>query len=406
MTLRRWLAERLFAAEMDERVQEALKAVDDRYWRSVTDAQGLSRPWHEQRAELERIGEVVRTNPLAARLVSMTTDFVIGAGAVVRGHPWTQAFWDEPLNRLDMRVYRWCDELTRSGELFIVLSRNPASGMSYCREIPAIQIDQIETDPDDLERELRYHQLTADPEGRWWPGKDEGERMKDERERSAISFQPSAGAALPRSESGEGWGEGDAQIMLHYAINRRVGEVRGRSDLAPILTWLERYDTWLEDRVRINRYKGAYLWQVKIEGALPGQLEAKRAQYSRIPAPGSIIVTDGHETWTAVQPSIAADDVEADGKAIRLMIAAGSGVPLHFLAEGESATRATAREMGTATYRHFAHRQHVFATIVEDIIRVAARRAGLGEIEVEVAFESVFGSGQPSAVSFQPEGSG
>jgi len=178
--------------------------------------------------------------------------------------------------------------------------------------------------------------------------------------------------------------------MLHYAINRRVGEVRGHSDLAQIVTWLERYDTWLEDRVRINRYKGAYLWQVKIEGALPGQLEAKRAQYSRVPASGSIIVTDGHETWTAVQPSIAADDVEADGKAIRLMIAAGSGVPLHFLAEGESATRATAHEMGTATYRHFAHRQHVFSTIVEDIIRVAARRAGLGEIEVAVEFESVF----------------
>jgi len=366
MNVRRWLAERLFASEMDERVQEALKAVDDRFWRSATDGQGATRPWYELRAELERIAVVSRTNPLAARLVGMTTDFVIGAGATVRGHPWAMEFWNEPLNRLDMRVYRWCDELTRSGELFIVLSRNPASGMSYCREIPAVQIDQIETDPNDLERELRYHQLTADPEGRWWGG------------------------------------EGEEQIMLHYAINKRVGEVRGASDLAQIVTWLERYDTWLEDRVRINRYKGAYLWQVKIEGALPGQLEAKRAQYSRVPASGSIIVTDGHETWTVVQPSIAADDVEADGKAIRLMIAAGSGVPLHFLAEGESATRATAREMGTATYRHFAHRQHVFSTMIEDIIRVAARRAGLGEIEVEVSFESVFPSGQSSAVSYQP----
>jgi hypothetical protein len=172
--------------------------------------------------------------------------------------------------------------------------------------------------------------------------------------------------------------------------------------LAQILTWLERYDLWLEDRVRINRYKGAYLWQVKIDGALPGQLEAKRAQYSRVPSPGSIIVTDGHETWTAVQPSIGADDVEADGKAIRLMIAAGSGVPLHFLAEGESATRATAHEMGTATYRHFAHRQHVFATMVEDIIRVAARRAGLGEIELAAKFDSAFGGDQQSAVSDAP----
>ncbi len=81
--------------------------------------------------------------------------------------------------------------------------------------------------------------------------------------------------------------------------------------------------------------------------------------------------------------------MEADGKAIRLMIAAGAGVPLHFLAEGESATRATAREMGTATFRHFSHRQHVFGAIVEDVIRVAARRAGRPEPDVRVQFEAV-----------------
>jgi hypothetical protein len=180
MALRSWLLERLFAREMDERVQAALKAVDDRYWRSATDPRQATRPWYELRAELERIATVCRTNPLAARLVGMTTDFVIGKGATISGHPWALEFWNEPLNHLDMRIYRWCDELTRAGELFIVLSRNPATGMSYCREIPAAQIDQIETDPDDLERELRFHQLTQDPEGKWWRGKDEVRGMKDE----------------------------------------------------------------------------------------------------------------------------------------------------------------------------------------------------------------------------------
>jgi hypothetical protein len=40
--------------------------------------------------------------------------------------------------------------------------------------------------------------------------------------------------------------------MLHYAVNRPVGAVRGESDLAPILPWLRRYNRWLEDRVRLN----------------------------------------------------------------------------------------------------------------------------------------------------------
>ncbi|HHX65636.1 MAG TPA: hypothetical protein GX702_12180, partial [Chloroflexi bacterium] len=295
------------------------------------------------------------------RLVSMTTDFVIGSGAILEQeddtHSFTHDFWHHPLNRLETRIFRWCDELTRSGELFLVLSRNRADGMSYVREVPALLIDRIETDPDDLECELRYHQLTDDTEGRWWPGRHAADSAD--------------------------------QIMLHYAVNRPVGDVRGTSDLAQIVPWLERYTLWLEDRVRINRYKGAYLWHVKIDGALPGQLEAKRAQYARVPAPGSLIVTDGRETWQAVQPQINADDVEADGRAIRLMIAAGAGVPLHFLAEGESATRATAREMGTATYRHFSHRQYVFAHIIQDVIAVAAARAGYPQIRVKVRFEPV-----------------
>jgi len=364
MPLRDWLLDHVFAREVDARVQMALKAIDDPYWRNVTDGQPQARPWHVVRATLEKAAELGRTNPLAARLVAMTTDFVIGAGARLEGPPWARAFWDDPLNRVGGRVYRWCDELSRSGELFLVLSRNPVSRMSYVREVPALLIDRIETDPGDLERELRYHQLTADAEGRWWPGV------------AAVSD------AATGAEPGE-------QVMLHYAINRGAGDVRGLSDLAQITVWLERYTMWLEDRVRINRYKGAYLWHVKVEGALPGQLEARRAQYARIPSPGSIIVTDGHETWQAVQPNIGADDVEADGKALRLMIAAGAGVPLHFLAEGESANRATAREMGTATLRHFAHRQLVFRQIVEDVVRQAARRAGLTELDLAVTFESV-----------------
>jgi len=342
----------------------------------------LERPWPAVRALLEQAALACETNPLAARLISMTTDFVIGSGATLRARSasrrstrgidpsaWVHAFWNHPLNHLSDRIYAWCDELSRSGELFLVLSRNPADGMSYVREVPALLIDAIETDPEDRELELRYHQLTGDIDGRWWL---------------------SARAAAQDLFAGEGDPANDPdQVMLHYAINRPVGAVRGRSDLAQILPWLRRYDLWLEDRVRINRYKGAYLWHVRIDGAQAGQLEAKRRQYSRVPRPGSIIISDASEHWEAVSPAIHADDVAADGRAIRLMIAAGAGVPLHYLAEGDSATRATAREMGTPTLRRFAQRQFQFESILTDVIRTAARRAGLGEIVVSLRFASV-----------------
>jgi len=359
------LLNRIFRRIITERVREAVKVIDDPYWRATTGSP-LTTPWYDKRTELERLDKLSRTNPLAHRLISMTTDFVIGGGIQLTGNVWARKFWDHPLNDMDTRAYRWCDELTRSGELFIVLSRNPVNGMSYVREVPALLVDAIETDPEDLERELRYHELTRDTEGKWWTAHND---------------------AIPIGTDGPA-GRLD-QIMLHYSINKPVGDTRGASDLASIIPWLERYDMWLEDRVRINRFKGAYLYHVRIENALPGILEAKRLQYSRPPSSGSIIVTDAAEHWEAVQPKIAADDVEADGKAIRLMIAAGAGIPLHFLAEGESATRATAKEMNAPTYRHFAHRQYIFEHILRDVVQVAAARAGKGKIQIDIEFESV-----------------
>jgi len=57
------------------------------------------------------------------------------------------------------------------------------------------------------------------------------------------------------------------------------------------------------------------------------------------------------------------------------MIAAGAGVPLHYLSEGESATRATAKEMTGPTVRHYEHRQLFFCDVLLDVIEKAAYRA-------------------------------
>jgi hypothetical protein len=284
--------------------------------------------------------------------VSLTTDYVVGSGIQISSpvayvDRFVSAFWNHRQNNMEMRIYSWCDELTRAGELFLVLFTNPADGVSYVRSIPAVKIDRIETDPDDLERELRFHELRHDDsvDGKWWAG---WESAKD---------------------------DVDRPVMQHYAVNRAVGCVRGQGDLVPILPWLRRYREWLEDRVRVNRHKNAFLWQVRLEGAGPGDIESKQGQYSRPPSPGSVIVTDETEEWKPVQPKIQAEDVKDDGKALRLMIAAGAGVPLHYLAEGETATRTTAREMVGPTVRHYEHRQRFFCDLLVDVIEKAAYRA-------------------------------
>ena len=84
---------------------------------------------------------------------------------------------------------------------------------------------------------------------------------------------------------------------------------------------------------------------MKLQGADAKTIDLKRIQYSYPPEPGSVIIHNESEIWSAVKPEISANDVESDGRAIRLMISAGAGLPEHYLADGGNANRAAAAEM-------------------------------------------------------------
>lgn len=353
MNWREKVAERLFGSYIERRVQNAVKVIDDKWWTQIGGAIGPhDKNWGELQEDLSDSLEAWRMNPLARRIVSLTTDYVVGDGITVTSEvsavqEFIDKFWSHPLNHIDQRLYAWCDELTRSGELFIVVFTNPGDGMSYVRNIPASAIDQIESDPDDLERELQYHELVDGTlEGRWWPS----------------WWSVPAGAS---------------EFVLHYTINRPVGAVRGEGDLVPILPWLRRYREWLEDRVRVNRLRNSFLWQVKLSNSTPGDVSRKQSQYKHAPSPGSIIVSDENEEWQALSASLQSSDAESDGKSLRLMVAAGAGIPLHFLSEGESATRATAAEMGGPTFRHYKHRQLAFSEMLMDLVGVCVQNFGM-----------------------------
>jgi hypothetical protein len=352
MGWREALAGRFFEDIVSSRVQEAVKVIDDKYWREISKAAGPKDiSWYDLVEQGRDSLAAYRVNPLAFRIVELSKDYVLGRGVKIGSEipavdDWTKAWWSHPQNRMDLRLRQWVTELSLSGEILVTLHTNEMDGISYVRAVPASAIDEIETDAEDYERELSYHQVLEEDiggQGRTWPAPGES----------------SAGEAS----------------MLHYAVNRVVGMVRGQGDLAPILPWLTRYKDWLTDRVRINRYKGAYLWDVTLEGAQESDILARQAQLASPPNPGSVLVHGEGETWKAVSPEIRAEDAEPDGKAIRLMIAAGGGIPLHFLSEGESATKATASEMGEPTRRAYEDRQKYVGWMINDLLGTAIERA-------------------------------
>ena len=319
-----------------------------------------------------------RFNPLARRITELTTTYVTGGGFVVNcPHAATQAFlerfWDHRLNHLSLRTGELSDELVLSGNLFLLVSTDLA-GMSYLRVIPSADIARIESSGADVEQELFY------------VGKPDftGE------ERVFPAYQP----GRDRPEEGGGF----APVMLHYAVNRAVGSQWGESDLAPVLKWLSRYNAWLEDRVRLNRFRNAFVYVVRARFANESARSNRQAQLAlHPPAPGSVLVTDENEEWSVIAPKLEALDASSDGLAIKKMIAAGVGLPLHFLAEPESSTKTTAEASGNPSYRRFAERQRAMCWILQDLLRVVVERRAYFDLGVDPTAAITVSGGDISA---------
>lgn len=295
--------------------------------------------------------EAWKENPYARRIINLTTAYVVGDGiAVTSPKPAVQRFidqfWLHSENRMHLRQVDWCQELARSGELFVLLFPDENTKMVYARAMAANRIDEIKWRPGDYEAEMRFHEIgdsIDDDGGTWW----------------------NSPLANP---------EGDGPWMLHYAVNRPVGHLRGSSDLQTIFKWLVRYSSWVTDRVALNAAMRAFLWIVY---APARRLAELKEIYRKAPKEGSIILAEeGAERWEAVTPKVQGSDAAPDGRAIRWMIAAGSpGLSLVDFGEAEDANLATAQAMRDMRRAFLRQRQDYFSFVLADVVAKSYRMA-------------------------------
>lgn len=315
----------------------------------------LDRPWNELHDSLTDTREAWRKNPMVRRMVSQTTAFIVGPGVSLSSENKTfnkfiSDFWSHPQNNMDIRVPALSDDLSRSGELFIVLFTNELDGMSYVRVIPNDLIVEIDFDPNDYEKELRYREYTpvGSPE-KWW-------------------ISPNHPTANDRDAQGnlQPW-------VLHYAINRPAGMVRGESDLSAILPWIKRYEGWLSDRVSLNAAMRSFYFVVYAARGIKNELMAK---YKSPPPKGSVIVAEqGAEEWEAITPQLGARDAKEDGKAIRYMIVAGGlGTALADLGESEDEGLSQGANTNEQRRRFLLQRQKYFVFLLSHLVTTAYNR--------------------------------
>ena len=292
--------------------------------------------------------EAWRKNPLAWRIIQITTDYVVADGIHFSSENenisrFIDAFWQHPENHINTRLETMCDELSRSGDLFPVLFRQRQNGVSLLRFLTKDQIQEIETAPNDWERETAIIQKTTDP------------------------TRPKVWRTPHYSRSSR-----NRAIALHYSINKPIGAMFGESDLATVLPWLLRYSRMLEDRVRFHWATRLFLWFVQVPR---NRVQEKTEQYKKPPKAGSVIVHDESEKWEAISPVLRGADAAPDMKAVRNIIDAGSGYPPHWRGEATDVNLATAQAMQEPAERHLTRRQNYFTWMLSDLTYQAYLRA-------------------------------
>ena len=99
---------------------------EDFFWRRLSDNWYMKDVQPAVYLELHNeCYEAYNANPLANSIVEMTTNFTLGRGLVVsaanrRVQRVLDAFWRDPDNRMDARIYDICTELSVYGEQFNV----------------------------------------------------------------------------------------------------------------------------------------------------------------------------------------------------------------------------------------------------------------------------------------------
>jgi len=313
---------------------------------SAWDSNFRDRLSYDRKKILDQAINAWRSNPIARRIIQLTTEFVIGDGLAfqtknARAQKFLSEFWNHPLNNLTEQLPEWADEAWRTGDLFILFSVDEG-GMIYVRALPSESIGVIKTAENDYRQELLYKRDEMDESP--WPS-----FVGVDRDPPYKSF------------------------VLHFPLCRAIGASFGESDLSPILYWIGLYRQWLEDRARLNYFRQMFSFVLQ----RPFTSQAEKEKYMRdfaakLPKKsGGVLGLDPNESLTALFPNLAAFEAGADGLALKRMIAIGAGIPLHYLAEPEESTRTTAEAAGTPTFKHFKHRQNYLKNALLSVLQTA-----------------------------------
>jgi hypothetical protein len=169
--------------------------------------------------------------------------------------------------------------------------------------------------------------------------------------------------------------EGDT---IYLGVNTLDTMLRGMSDLAPVVDWLDKFDSiaWTEaERIQFMK---AFLWDVTLKGADVGPEAVRKRQaelHRNPPRPGTVNVHNESEVWEPMAPSLNTAESLDFLKFLFGIIWGGLDLPEHWYYSAASVNKASGEEMRDPAFAAIRDRKEDVAELLAMDGQIAVNRA-------------------------------
>lgn len=381
-TLKSWLP----WSEPTEAVQPLREAAgaaiddDEDSWRRLTGdgKRDLAPMTHER---MQRLAHYLwQTNLVANRLIELPLAYLLAKGVSWKvddedAQGALDRHWKDGLNAWDIKLPKRVRELSMFGEQCWPVFRSAATGAVRLGYLDPAKIATVVTDPENQEQPIGI--VTK---------KDRKGRARRYR---IIVNVPESAFDERTQQIRASFTDGDC---FYFRINELSSATRGVSDLLAQMDWLDAYDQFLYGEIDRAAAVRAFVWDVTLTGATPGEVEA-RAKKITAPRPNSVRVHNEGETWKAEAPALNAYDAANAARLIRNHILGGATVPEHWYGGAEDVNKSTGSSMTEPTEKMLEMRRTLLGYMLEQVGQYVVRSHwGALDRELSAAEADLLGS--------------
>jgi len=307
-------------------------------------------------------------DPLAKQAIRLWTDYTFGTGMSFKAKDENtqrvlEGLWYSRNNQSVLSARgqrRSSDKLLVDGEVFFAIFLGP-SGQANIRRIDPLEITEIITDPDDIEKTMLYKRDWFTQQG----------QQRTTYYRSWLNKEDKPGIDAQGS-----WQKANDDALVYHMAYNTISQ-RGNPLLLPALDWIKQYRRFLASRVAVMLALARFAWKVKVQGGQSAVTSAKAVYNDERPEAGSMAIENMGADLQPIKTDSGARNAYDDGRMLRLQVSAAVGIPEQYFGDISIGNLATAKTVELPMMKMFQSYQGVWSDVYQDIDELVLEHNGI-----------------------------